>query len=84
MPSALNPSIQRSDLSQIEGANERVVRYLENLSKAIDDATAKSGSGVPNGTVNSNSSRQYLDLLTGKLWVNLNPMIGQNTGWVML
>lgn len=84
MSDNINPSIQRSDLSQIEGINERTIRYLENLSRAVADSTALSGSGAPNGSVNANSSRQYIDLSTGKMWVNTANAYGQNTGWVML
>lgn len=84
MSDNINPSIQRSDLSQIEGINERTIRYLENLSRAVADSTALSGSGTPNGVVNANSSRQYIDLSTGKQWINTAPAYGQNTGWVML
>lgn len=83
MPDSVNPSIQRSDLQQLAGANERTIRYLENLQRAIADSTPLSGEGPPNGSVKSNGSRMYIDLLASQLWINTAPEAGQNTGWVI-
>lgn len=39
------------------------------------------GNGDPNASSTpANRTRQYLDSLTGQLWVN--PVIGSRTGWV--
>lgn len=84
MSDNINPSIQRNDLATIQGINERTIRYLENLSRAIADSTPLTGSGSPNGVVNANSSRQYIDLTANTQWINTAPAYGQKTGWVML
>lgn len=36
----------------------------------------------PNGVVTSNNSRQYFNSVTGKQWNN--PLVGVNTGWVLI
>lgn len=41
------------------------------------------GDGDPNASSTpANRTRQYLDSLTGQLWVN--PVIGARTGWVVV
>lgn len=40
------------------------------------------GAVDPNGIVTANNSRQYFNSATSKLWVN--PVIGANTGWVLI
>lgn len=84
MSDNINPSIQRNDLAQINGINERTIRYLENLSRAIDDRTPSIGTGVPNGSVIANSSRLYIDLSANTLWINTAAAYGAKTGWIMI
>lgn len=74
----------RGELSAINGINERVVRYLEQLSNAAADATMQTGSGSPVGVVNANSSRLYMDLSTGDVYKNTSPDYGNNTAWALL
>lgn len=83
MPNNVNPTIQRTDLSQIQGINERTIRYLEGLPGAVSDSTPLTGNGPPNGVVNANSTRLYIDLSAIKIWVNTAEAYGQNTGWVI-
>lgn len=74
----------RGELSAISGINERVVRYLEQLSNTAADATMLTGSGSPVGVVNANSSRLYMDLTTGDVYKNTSPDYGNNTAWALL
>lgn len=74
----------RRELSAINGINDRVVRYLEQLSNAVADATMQTGSGSPVGVVNANSSRLYMDLTTGDVYKNTSPDYGNNSAWVLL
>lgn len=74
----------RSELSAINGINERVVRYLEQLSIAAADATMLTGSGSPVGVVNANRSRLYMDLATGDVYKNTSPDYGNNSAWALL
>jgi hypothetical protein len=81
MPKDFPKAPPRNELSAIGGINERVVRYLESLSSAIQDATIQEGSGTPNNSVEANRSRMYLDLDSGDLYVNTSPEYGSKTGW---
>lgn len=78
-PSASAPP--RKELAAIAGINERTVRYMENLSLAVADATMKTGDGPPTNVVEANSSRLYLDLANGVLYVNTSEEYGSKTGW---
>jgi hypothetical protein len=78
------PVPQRNELQAIAGINERTVRYLEDLSKAIADATMLTGEGVPNNVVAANSSRLYMDLSSGDVWKNTSLESGSKTGWSLL
>lgn len=78
------PVPQRNELQSIVGINERVVRYLEDLSKAAADATMLTGAGVPTNVVAANGSRLYMDLSTGDVWKNTDPETGSKTGWALL
>lgn len=79
MPRDLPKAPPRTELSAIAGINERVVRYLESLSTAIQDATMLTGNGAP--SVPANNSRLYLDIDTGIVYVNTDPEYGSITGW---
>jgi hypothetical protein len=57
---------------------------MENLSLAVADATMKTGDGSPQDAVEANSSRLYLDLVTGVLYVNTSEEYGSKTGWQAL
>lgn len=74
----------RGELAAINGINERVVRYLEQLSNAVADATMLTGNGSPVDVVNANSSRLYMDLTTGDVYKNTSPDYGNNSAWALL
>lgn len=82
MPDLIAPP--RSDLSSIQGINERTVRYLEQLSNAVADATMLTGNGSPAGVVSANRSRLYMDLQTGDVYKNTSPDYGNSSAWVLL
>jgi len=81
MPKPSIPVPPRKELAAIAGINERTVRYMENLSIAVADATMKTGDGPPNNVVEANSSRLYLDLASGVLYVNTSSEYGSKTDW---
>jgi hypothetical protein len=81
MPKPSIPAPPRNELASIGGINERVIRYMENLSAAVADATMKTGDGPPTNVVEANSSRLYLDLANGVLYVNTSADYGSKTGW---
>lgn len=81
MPKPSIPVPPRKELAAISGINERTVRYMENLSIAVADATMKTGDGPPNNVVEANSSRLYLDLASGVLYVNKSSEYGSKTDW---
>lgn len=72
---------RRADLSALLGSTERVIKYLEALGDAINDARMLTGEGPPEGVIQANSSRLYVDILTSTLYKNTNPEYGQKTGW---
>jgi hypothetical protein len=79
MTKPTTPAPPRNELVSIAGINERIVSYLENLSRVAQDATMITGEGPP--TVAANSSRLYLDLANNQLYVNTSPEYGSTTGW---
>ena len=81
MPKPSIPVPPRKELAAIAGINDRTVRYMENLSLAVADATMKTGEGPPNNAVEANSSRLYLDLASGVLYVNKSSEYGSKTDW---
>jgi hypothetical protein len=81
MPKPSIPVPPRKELAAIAGINDRTVRYMENLSLAVADATMKTGDGPPNNAVEANSSRLYLDLASGVLYVNKSSEYGSKTDW---
>ncbi len=80
----LQPKIQRQDLQQLDGINERTIRYLESLASGIDSCATLTGQGSPEGVVNANRSRLYMDLATGALYKNTNAADDQSTGWIIV
>ena len=81
MPKPSIPVPPRKEIAAIAGINERTVRYMENLSLAVADATMKTGGGPPNNAVEANSSRLYLDITSGVLYVNTSSEYGSKTDW---
>lgn len=79
MPKPTTPAPPRNELAAIAGVNERIIRYLENLSQVAQDATMITGEGPP--IVAANSSRLYLDLANNQLYVNTSPDYGSTSGW---
>lgn len=84
MPEQTLKSPPRNELAAIGGINERVIRYLEQLSNAVSDATMQTGSGSPVGVVMANNSRLYMDLTTGDVYKNTSPNYGDKTAWSLL
>lgn len=74
--------IQRNLLQEIT-RNDRVVRYLESLAQEIDDSRTLTGTVAPEGAVEANLSRLYINTDTGDLWINANPSDRQTTGWLI-
>lgn len=57
-----------------------VLNSLRALASAIQ--VMDSGIVDPNGVATANNSRQYFNTVTSKLWIN--PVVGANTGWVVI
>jgi len=57
-----------------------VLNSLRQLASAIQVMDV--GVVDPEGIVTANNSRQYFNSATGKQWNN--PVVGANTGWVMI
>ena len=57
-----------------------VLNSLRQLASAIQVMDV--GVVDPEGIVTANNSRQYFNSVTGKQWNN--PIVGANTGWVMI
>lgn len=74
--------IQRNLLQEIT-RNDRVVRYLEGLAQEIDDSRPLTGTVAPEGAIEANLSRLYINTDTGDLWINANPIDRQSTGWLI-
>lgn len=83
MPLNKIPNIQRSDLQELEGINERTLRFFEAIAPVVADLTAQVGTVDPNGVIRANSCRMYVNYSTGKLWINTNTEERSLTGWVI-
>lgn len=83
MPLNKIPNIQRSDLQELKGLNERTLRFFEAIAPVVADLTAQVGTVDPEGVVQANSNRTYVNYSTGKLWINTNPVERSLTGWVI-
>lgn len=79
------PNVARIPRAILAGLtrNERLVRYLEGLASEIDDSRPLVGTVDPEGVVEANYSRQYINTTTGGLWINTNALDRQKTGWLI-
>lgn len=75
------PRISRAILNE-EITDERLIRWVEALAQEIDDSRPLRGSGNPNGQVQANASRLYIDADTGDLWLNNSPLERQSGDWI--